>query len=468
MQLVENPGFHNGVFLQADNKVIGKIADGLCCPILDPTSKIGFPMVERKGKLAEWKSNIAVSALYSSRIMLTITAAFSSSLLKITDIESGGFHLYGASSTGKSTCQSAAQSVQGSQDSIESWSLTETGAEELAAGHNDQLLVLDELANLDSDPVKAAQKATKIIYTIAFGKDKRRSVNYTGERLNWRIIFISSGENSLTEHAAEGGTKRMLGEEVRLIDVPADAGNGLGIYERLPDNISPAQYADNLKLSCKNYYGTPQQAFLKKFIHQIAEDIDLVKNQIECSIKEFMDEHNVDGSKGYEARMAKRFALAYAGGKLAVKYGILPFDEKQVMSGISKCYVDTIKSRPKSDTELVQIACNTIDNELRKSSNFLDIRSCEHGFSIEQIEKARGYKSIVKGKEVRVIKSDVMEDLIPNNKIRKMALDSYVAEGRLVCDAGGNRKLQVKTNLKPMQVLSRAYCFLPKQKETEA
>ena len=104
----------------------------------------------------------------------------------------------------------------------------------------------------------------------------------------------------------------MLGEEVRLIDVPADAGNGLGIYERLPDNISPAQYADNLELSCKNYYGTPQQAFLKKFIHQIAEDIDLVKNQIECSIKEFMDEHNVDGSKGYEARMAKRFALAYA------------------------------------------------------------------------------------------------------------------------------------------------------------
>ncbi len=69
---------------------------------------------------------------------------------------------------------------------------------------------------------------------------------------------------------------------------------------------------------------------------------------------------------------------------------------------------------------------------------------------------------------MRVIKSDVMEDLIPNNKIRKMALDSYVAEGRLVCDAGGNRKLQVKTNLKPTQVLSRAYCFLPKQKETEA
>ena len=264
MQLVENPGFHNGVFLQADNKVIGKIAGGQSRPILDPTSKVRFPKVERKGKLAEWKSNIAVSALYSSRIMLTITAAFSSSLLKITDIESGGFHLYGKSSTGKSTCQYAAQSVQGSQDSIESWSLTETGAEELAAGHNDQLLVLDELGNLDSDPVKAAQKATKIIYTIAFGKDKRRSVNYTGERLSWRIIFISSGENSLTEHAAEGGTKRMLGEEVRLIDVPADAGNGLGIYEQLPDNISPAQYADDLKLRCKELLRHSAASILEK------------------------------------------------------------------------------------------------------------------------------------------------------------------------------------------------------------
>jgi putative DNA primase/helicase len=256
MQLVEKPGFHNGVFLQSNNKIIGSIEEGEYPPILDPASRIPFPSVERKGKLEAWKTNIAESALYSSRIMLSITSAFSSYLLWITGTESGGFHIHGTSSTGKTTCQCAAQSVQGAQESIESWSITETGAEELAAGHNDQLLVLDELGNLDSDPVKAAQKATKIIYTFTFGKDKRRSVNYTGDRLNWRISFLSTGERSLTEHAVEGGAIRMQGEEVRLIDVPADAGKGLGIYERLPKDISAAQYSDNLKAHSKEYYGT--------------------------------------------------------------------------------------------------------------------------------------------------------------------------------------------------------------------
>lgn len=470
MQLVESPGFHGGVFLLPNNEIIGEIPDGGCPPILDPTSKVPKHSVERQGTLQEWQSKVAMSALNSSRIMLALATTFSASLLHLTNAENGGIHIFGISSTGKTTCLYVAISVQGSQHSIESWSITETGVEEAASGHNDQAMVLDELGNLDGSPEKAAQKATKIIYTLTFGKDKRRSSTYTTERLGWRINIISSGENSLTTHATKGGSKRMRGEEVRLVDIPADAGKGLGIYEVLPDGISAAQFAEQLKLSCCKFYGVPQQLFLENLTRDIADDCDALKERIESAMNEFMDEHKIDGSIGYEKRMATRFALAYAGGIFAVNYGILPFGKHDVMKGVSKCYVDAIASRPKSEAELIQIGYEAIGSALKQSKDFLDIRDKGHGFSIEQMKLAKGYKSKVNNQEIRVIKSDTLKSLIPNVRIMKKVLDRYVAEGRLLCDANGKPTRPVKTQLKApaSAVLSRAYCFLPKQKKTEA
>ena len=75
--------------------------------------------------------------------------------------------------------------------------------------------------------------------------------------------------------------------------------------------------------------------------------------------------------------------------------------------------------------------------------------------------------SIVKGKKVRVITSETLKSLVPDERIMKKVLDIFVTEGRLVRDAAGKRTLQVKSHLKPAQVLSRAYCFLPKQKTSD-
>jgi putative DNA primase/helicase len=121
MQLVESPGFHGGVFLLPNNEIIGEIPDGGCPPILDPTSKVPKHSVERQGTLQEWQSKVAMSALNSSRIMLALATTFSASLLHLTNAENGGIHVFGISSTGKTTCLYVAISVQGSQSSAEGY-----------------------------------------------------------------------------------------------------------------------------------------------------------------------------------------------------------------------------------------------------------------------------------------------------------------------------------------------------------
>ena len=51
----------------------------------------------------------------------------------------------------------------------------------------------------------------------------------------WRVLFLSSGEIGLAAKVAEDGRCRKLtaGQQVRVIDIPADAGAGLGLLEAL-------------------------------------------------------------------------------------------------------------------------------------------------------------------------------------------------------------------------------------------
>lgn len=63
--------------------------------------------------------------------------------------ESGGFHLYGDSSGGKTTHLQVAASVYGSPRCVRSWRSTDNALESIAAAHSDGLLVLDEIGMCD-------------------------------------------------------------------------------------------------------------------------------------------------------------------------------------------------------------------------------------------------------------------------------------------------------------------------------
>ena len=48
--------------------------------------------------------------------------------------------------------------------------------------------------------------------------------------LRWRLMILSSGELSLASHMLTGGRKARAGQDVRLLDIPADAGAGFGMF----------------------------------------------------------------------------------------------------------------------------------------------------------------------------------------------------------------------------------------------
>jgi putative DNA primase/helicase len=200
------------------------------------------------GSFEEWQL-LSKLCRGNTRLQLAVSLAFTPPLLEHLGVESGGIHLLGNSSTGKSSAGKVAASVWGSLEYTKTWRATANGLESQALSHNDTLLCLDEIGQLD--PYQAGEVA----YLLANGQGKIRANAHGGSRKssNWRLLFLSTGEISLKDLMLQAGKKLRAGQEVRVIDVPADTGK-YGVFENLHGYADGAKFADALgKMASKSY-----------------------------------------------------------------------------------------------------------------------------------------------------------------------------------------------------------------------
>lgn len=460
--IVEKFGFFNNSYFLPDNSFIGPQETNTV--YFHPKKSIFRPQYSKNGSLDEWKEKVAASALHSSRIMLGLCTGLSGYVLKTVEIiENGGFNLFGQSSIGKTTVLKIMISISGPRSNLQSWNQTDTGVEELANGHNDNSIAFDELKTLDQDNKEAAKRLSSIVYRLCSGIEKNRAKNYKQDQSRWRISILSTGEHSLAELAEKGMMKRMVGEEVRVIDVPADAGKGMGIFESLPEDFTDSStYAQHLDEQSQLFYGTPQAAFLEKLIADLNEENPEtpVKDQLTKSMGWFRKKCGVDSKPGIEVRFANRFALAYAAGSLAVKYGILPFTKKDVLNSISTCYKAALALKPENWEEKVKQHLKILTNHL--SSNKFPPLDSKDTWSKKEIAANDGFSVSIYDIPLVALKRDVGKNLIPSIYLNDV-LSVCKSEGYLLADANGNSTRSIKLNGEKV----RFYCFvIPKDKES--
>lgn len=337
VKLCERPGYvlidKKLCYLNRNGKTLGK-HDGIA-PMPYPESKAFVKGKNAKGTLSGWQTKIASASLNSPYIMLAICSAFSGYCIDFTDVETGGVHLFGKSSKGKSTALLVAASLYGNKDYVNDWNITEAALEELAESRNHGLLILDEVSLLDKSGNEAAQKMQKIVYMLGAEGGKQRSSFYQPRKTTWRLSALSNGELGLNEQAANGNKQRNNGEKVRFIDIPVDCDNDMGIFKTIPEGLTPSDYAESIKSACRRNYGVAGPEFVDRML---AEGSQYIKRKLKKHMDDFLEYHGISGLNGIEKRIAIRFALPYASGVLAVKLGILPFTESDVMEGVSYCY----------------------------------------------------------------------------------------------------------------------------------
>ncbi len=336
-QCVGRIGWHGSAFILPD-ETIGDTGDERVLLQREGHLDHAFNIA---GTLADWQEHVAQYAAGNSRLVLAISAAFAGSLLHLIDAESGGFHLRGASSIGKTTALVFAGSVWGGggvQGYIRSWRATDNGLEAVAQGHCDTLLCLDELSQID------AKAAGACAYMLANGAGKSRA-GRSGEGrtpAQWRILFLSTGEIGIADKVAEDGRRKAsAGQAVRVIDLPADAGASLGLFENLHGFESADAFARHLKQAAGEHYGEAGRVFLSAITRQLDDAQEAVRG----FVNEFIDEHCPEGADGQVQRVAQRFGLVAAAGEIAIKVGILPWQQGEAIEGVATCFHAWIAAR---------------------------------------------------------------------------------------------------------------------------
>lgn len=287
------------------------------------------------GTLDGWRDGVARMAVGNSRLALAIAAGFAAPLLHLVDAESGGFHFRGASSTGKSTALIAAGSVWGGggvRGYVRSWRTTDNALEAVALNHSDALLCLDELGQV------APPAAAAAAYMLSNGAGKSRATKTGDARpaAEWRTLFLSSGEISLSDKISEDGRgrKAAAGQQARLVDIAADAGVGLGLFEFIHGFPSADAFARAVKAAASEHFGHAARVFLER----LTVDLDGAITGINTNRNAFTAAHCPPGSDGQVSRVAARFGLVAAAGELAASWGILPWPGGEATRAAAVCF----------------------------------------------------------------------------------------------------------------------------------
>jgi putative DNA primase/helicase len=331
----EHIGWHDGAYVLPDASYGGDPHETLL--LQSPTAH--EHSFRQSGSLEDWQQAIARYAVGNSRLAFMMSAAFAGVLIEPCSAEGGGFHVIGSSSTGKTTGLRVAASVWGDPSYMKTWRATSNGLEGIAKNHCDGLLCLDEIAQIN------ARDAGEAAYMLANGQGKARSKTDGEARklAQWRILFLSTGEISLASKVAEDGTRRKTtaGQQVRVVDIPADAGAGMGMFENLHGFPSGKALSVHLCSTVKRQHGTAGRAFLAAIVPQIDE----IRKDAPIMMQNFCNEFVPAGADGQVMRVAQRFALVAVAGELAQAFGILPWEPGEAVKAAGKCFKDWLRER---------------------------------------------------------------------------------------------------------------------------
>lgn len=309
---VNKVGWHDHQYILPNN-VIGENSSGELI-VYQSTHNVIDKYVQ-KGTLNDWQNNVAKYSENHDFLVLALSSAFTGQLLEPLGRHGAGIHFKGKSSKGKSTAVFIACSVWGNPESYyHTWRNTSNALEQTAFTHNDGLLVLDEIGEIPNP-----KDLGNIIYMLINGSGKGRMTKSltVRETARWRLVFLSSGEKTLSELMNEAGQQAKLGQEIRLINIDIDQSEH-GIFDQIDFSENAAQQALLLNSNIKQYYGVAGAAWLQYLTSDKVKVTEIANRLLAEYAQVLIGQHK----QGHIIRVANYFALVAVSGEMATIAGI--------------------------------------------------------------------------------------------------------------------------------------------------
>ena len=337
------------------------------------------PQYGQGGTLQQWQDTIGTNAKHSSRVAFAVCMAFASPLLRFTNEGSGGFHLVGKSSMGKTTAIRAGVSVWGQvlEDAGEmkvSWNATGNGLELAAKSHTDLPLFIDELGQGENARVDFEQ----VVYMLGNGVGKRRMTkDAKGSTLsNWRLLFLSAGEYTAAQMMERLRRRDVAtGAEIRMATIDAiPVSEELGVFESIPRGMNSKELADTFSEFGSRFYGTAGVAFMEALIADVERrgGVEAVREHIAKGVADWVNVH-ARSYDGQIQRVAKRFALVAVAGELATEYGVLPWSTGEASNFADACFRSFVENFETSEQKELRLCQGVIDYVVAFPENFTSV-----------------------------------------------------------------------------------------------
>lgn len=374
-----------GWFDSADGKAVFVLPEQI---LGRPTEEIVYqpdvPMlaadtIHGRGTLKDWQEGVADACVGNPVLMFSLMVGLAGPLLKLCQEQSGGFHLYGVTTAGKTTAAQVAASVWGCAadpqegpevTSIRKWYTTGNALESLAEVHNDTLLTVDEISEVDP------QELGRIIYQLAGGLSKGRANAGGGLRAMraWRLLFLSTGEKSVRQMLSQVGQAQKGGQRVRLTDIPADD-NETGRRAILldPKGRDPKEFIQDLKAACAHAYGLAGPVFVAWLIAQAeALGTSVLSGQLREELRQIEQRlaHGVGEMPPEGRRVLRRFALVALAGARAGMAGVLGWDLAAILAAVEHVRDRWLNDQGQERSELDRALGHVRDQLIQHASRF--------------------------------------------------------------------------------------------------
>ena len=303
-------GWQHGGYVLPTGDVLGEVDK----PVIYNGDSSSVSAYSVSGDAESWKRSVAHLAAGNSRCLLALGCSFAAPLLDLVQLESGGIHLYGDSSGGKTTCALIAASVYGPPElQTLNWDSTPLALANSAAARNDGLMILDEVGQGSADAVSLAA------YRLFNGTGKAQGARDGGNRQTprYRVLVFSTGEHALGQFLSSAGRTVKAGQDIRLVSIPADAGAGYGAFEYLHDYKRPGQLAEAIKEATNAHHG----AVGRTYIDYVARHRDAISARLNNAIVEWRNSLPPEAA-GQARRVISRFAAMSFSLELATELGL--------------------------------------------------------------------------------------------------------------------------------------------------
>lgn len=402
-----------------------------------------------KGSISGWQTEIATRCLGNPVLILSVCCALAGPLLAKVGVNGGGVHLVGDSSSGKSLAQLLAASVWGHPGSFAaSWDVSKGGVEIEAASRNDTILILDEIKR--ADPKRVQEMA----YAIANGMGKGTMTREREGRakLTWRVLALSSGERSLSDHAAIGGSNAHAGAELRMVDVNAGTRT-----HRAFDNVhglTGQEFHRTLNDAVSQNYGHVGPAFVESLIKQ-PEDLHSAFRQVREAF----------GTESSQAgRVADRFAIMALAGESAIRRNLLNWPKGTAVNACRLLFnewLSTMGDGSAEDRQILRGVANFID--LHGDSRFSEFRRA----GTTTVHNRAGYYEVDGGSRLYLFNNPGLAEAAVGFNLKRIirALQNVDALAKVDNDTG--QKRSNKSYVMPDGGKSRFYVIDPVKLDQE-